>query len=86
MLAENGARDYKGHRLCVACWNSRPELTKIHADSKNKDVVHRKIAKKHACEGGACECPCRIMEKEHVTKPKRDLSAQMEIHAGTITV
>lgn len=83
MLAEAGARDYKGHKLCVQCWNQLPELAPIKAETKNKLVVRRRVVKQHKCAGGACECPCRIMDLEQRVKPKRDYSQQMLLPGGT---
>ena len=85
-LAFNGAKDFKGHKLCRQCWDQLPKLAPVKAEMTNKARIHRRIEAKHNCAGGKCECPCRLMEKEQIAKPKRDMTLQMEIPAGTITV
>jgi hypothetical protein len=71
-LAFNGAKDFAGHKLCRMCWDQeRPKPAKSGA---------------HRCEGGKCECPCRLMKEEHHPKVKKDFSLQTTIDVETITV
>lgn len=86
MLANNGQRDFAGHRLCVKCWNSSPKLSNPKPGANGR-IKRPTVVKRHACEGGACECPCRVMELERIAKPKRDQSSQLELPKGeTIAV
>lgn len=61
-LANGGAADFRGNRLCVACWNGQHFGKEKTSEKKGRMVAHG--AKTHTCHGGECECPCRIIWHE----------------------
>ena len=84
-LANNGARDFNGKRLCIPCWNNthyvwRDQVT-VHGKSKGGNKISN-------CAGDPCECDCRAMLTESHPRIKRDYSAQTDIieQFGTIEV
>ena len=64
-------RDFKGQRLCKSCWDGNHYITDT--------VIHKKISN---CAGGSCQCHCRQILTEKISKPKRDKSLQSVIDTG----
>ena len=84
-LANNGARDFNGKRLCIPCWNGVHYFYKRQGQSRGRLTRSEKISN---CAGHPCECDCVALMAEKHPRIKKDRSGQITImeQVGTIQV